>query len=164
MPFSGRYFMPQFFLLTILAMLGLNKFVSIKKTRIVFILILIFELTGNLWIYPERIAKSWDCTLAHMSYYELREECFNYIDQQKLDYNHISAGFCLYGNRGFTELKNEGKKVSTDTNCQYFIFSNISNVEDTFADELKNQTHWTPVKKFEKGFVTITIYRNVLYK
>ncbi|MDD4971534.1 MAG: hypothetical protein PHT07_19065 [Paludibacter sp.] len=164
MPFSGRYFMPQFFLLTILALLGLPRYVKEKRTKIVFILILCFELTGNLWIYPERIAKSWDCTLAHLPYYELREECFNYIDHQKLDYNHISAGFCLYGNRGFTELKNEGKKVGTETNCHYFIFSNISNVEDSFADDLKNQAHWIPVKKFEKGFVTMIIYRNLLYK
>jgi len=164
MPFSGRYFMPQFFLLTLLSLSGFKNFVSEKRMRIMLIVVLCFELTGNFWIYPERIAKSWDCTLAHLPYYDLREECFNYIDQQKLDYNHISAGFCLYGNRGFTELKNEGKRVGADTNCQYFIYSNISNVEDSFADDLKNQTHWTPVKVFEKGLVHIIMYKNLLYK
>lgn len=164
MPFSERYFMPQFFLLTLLALSGINTFLSEKKKRIALVVILCFELSGNLWIYPDKIAKSWDCTLAHLPYYELREECFNYIDQQKIDYNQLSAGFCLYGNRNFIELKNEGKRVGTEENCHYFIFSNISNVEDSFAAELENKTHWIPLKRFEKGFVYITIYKNALYK
>lgn len=164
MPFSGRYFMPQFFLLTLLSMFGISEYVSPKRIEILLLAVLCFELTGNLWIYPDRIAKSWDCTLAHMTYYELREECFTYIDQQKLDYNQISAGFCLYGNRGFTELKNRGKIIGTKENCQYFIYSNISNVEDSFADKLKNGSQWIPLKRFVNGFVYITIYRNTLYK
>jgi len=162
MPFSGRYFMPQFFLLTLLALKGARQFYCEKKMRILFIVILCFELTGHFWIYPDKIAKSWDCTLAHLPYYELREECFNYIDQQKLDYNDISAGFCLYGNRRFIELKNEDKKVGTDFNRKYFIYSNISNIEDSRVDELKNKAHWMPIRSFEKGFVIITIYQNLM--
>jgi len=163
MPFSGRYFMPQFFLLTLLAFLGLNTLLTKTKLKIAFVVVLCFELTGNLWIYPDKIAKSWDCTLAHLPYYELREECFNYIDQQKLDYHQISAGFCLYGNREFIELENNGKTVGTETNKKYFIDSNISNVEDSFAADLKNRQHWVPVKTFTKCPVYITIYRNILY-
>ena len=125
-------------------------------------LVLCFELTGHFWIYPEKIAKSWDCTLAHLPYYELRTECFNYIDLQKLDYKDISAGFCLYGNRRFIEMKNEDKTIGADTNRKYFIYSNISNVEDSLAEELKNKAHWIPIKRFEKGFVFITIYERVL--
>jgi len=164
MPFSARYFMPQFFLLTLLAIFGLNTILNNKKVKIALVVVLCFELTGNLWIYPDKIAKSWDCTLAHLPYYKLREECFNYIDQQKLDYHQISSGFCLYGNRGFIELENEGKIVGTDENCRYFIYSNISNVEDSFAAGLKNQTHWVPIKKFAKGQVYIMIYRNIMFK
>jgi 4-amino-4-deoxy-L-arabinose transferase-like glycosyltransferase len=163
MPFSSRYFMPQFFLLTLLAFMGLSTLLNKNNLKIALVVVLCFELTGNLWIYPDKIAKSWDCTLAHLPFYELRKECFNYIDQQKLDYHQISAGFCLYGNRGFIELKNEGKIIGTETNNKYFIDSNISNVEDTFAADLKNKQHWVPVKTFKKFPVYITIYRNVLY-
>ena len=161
MPFSARYFMPQFFLLTLLVLLKINKLFCFKKNRIYLIAILLFELSGNLWVYPDRIAKSWDCTLAHFPYYELREDCFNYIDQQKLDYKDISGGFCLYGNRRFIELTKEDKTVGTDNNSKYFIYSNISNIDDTFAEELKNKSLWTPIKTFEKGFVSIIIYQNL---
>jgi hypothetical protein len=163
MPFSARYFMPQFFLLTLLALLGARNLLCHKKVMTVFIVILCFELTGHCWIYPDRIAKSWDCTLAHWPYYELRTKCFEYIDGQKFDYKEVSGGFCLYGNRRFVELGNTDKIVGTKPDNQYFIYSNISNVEDTFANELKDKTRWTPVKEFKKGFVIMTIYKNRNY-
>ncbi|HLP06134.1 MAG TPA: hypothetical protein VK152_11965 [Paludibacter sp.] len=159
MPFSARYFMPQFFILTMLAMIWLGNFLKENYLKLTFILIIGFELTGNLWVYPDKIAKSWDCTLAHLPYYELRKECFEYIDQEKLDYNKISAGFCLYGNRRFVELGNRDNRVGTTPDREYFIYSNISNVEDGFFAELQNNEIWTPIKEFRKGFVGITIFK-----
>jgi len=158
MPFSARYFMPQFFLLTVLVLKGLTEIVTGRKILVYLIVVLCFELTGHLWIYPRKIAKSWDCTLAHLPYYGLRAECFQYIDKQGWNYKDISGGFCLYGNRRFTELGNADKTVGTSTNNRYFIYSNISNVDDSLFDELENPTYWTPVRQFEKGAVVIIIY------
>jgi len=162
MPLSARYFMPQFFLLTILTLLGIFKFYNKHKINFFLILIICFELTGNLWIYPEKIAKSWDCTLAHLPYYELRKECFNYIDGEKLDYNDISGGFCIHGKRDFIELNKVNKTVGSDNNKKYFIYSNISNVVDSMSDALHNTKNWTPIKRFEKWPVFITIYKNTM--
>ena len=163
MPFSARYFMPQFFLLTILTLLGVVKFFDERKIKLVFIFFIFFELTGNLWIYPEQIAKSWDCTLAHLPYYKLRKDCFNYIDSEKLDYNDISSGFCLYGKRDYVELNKDEKGIGNNYNSRYFIYSNISNVPDSMSDALHNIRNWIPIKRFEKWPVFITIYRNSLY-
>ncbi len=163
MPFSARYFLPQFFILTILTLWGIIKYAGEKRIKWIFILILLFELTGNFWIYPEIISKSWDNTLAHLPYYQLRKDCFNYIDQQKMNYDHISAGFCLYGNRKFVELENEDKTVGVNTNNKYFIYSNISNLDDSVYYDLKNTSKWKPVKKFEKGFVNMILYKNLKF-
>lgn len=160
MPFSGRYFIPQFFLLTILVSLKLGSYGKIKKTKAVFILILIFEITGNFWIYPTKIAKSWDGTLAHISFYKLREDCFNYIDKQKLNYNDISGGFCIYGDRKFVELSNAGKIVGDKPDRKYYIYSDISNVPDSLLISLSDRTKWIPVKRFKKGFVEICLFEN----
>lgn len=161
MPFSPRYFMPIYFMLTILVLQGVIKFMAEKRVRLVFILVLCFELTGHFWIYPEKVAKSWESTLAHMPYYELREECFNYIDSQKLDYNEISAGFCLYGNRRFIELNNKVTHIGSKPDRKYFIYSNISNLEDEIIDELQNNFKWKPIKEFKKGYVFIRIYQKL---
>lgn len=159
MPFSARYFMPQFFILTILALSELDKSLKERNLKNLFLLVICFGLSGNFWIYPDKISKSWDCTLAHLPYYQLRNECFEYIDQQKIEYKDISAGFCLYGNRKFVELNNSGKIVGYDSNRKYFIYSNISNLEDGFAASLKNENLWQSIKTFKKGFVNITIYK-----
>ena len=161
MPFSSRYFMPQYFLLSFLVMLALTQYFDYKKTIVLFITIIAFEITGNCWIYPEKISKSWDATLAHIPYYELRKDCFNYIDSTKIDYKEISAGFSIYGNRQYIEMSNFDKKVSSGQDGNYFIYSNISNNEDDFVQELKNPLIWKPIKQFEKGVVNMIIYKRV---
>ena len=165
MPFSPRYFMPQFFVLTILVSLFVVRYFDAKKIKISFAGILLFTLSGSFWIYPEKIAQPWDSTLAHLPYYELRKECFDFIDENDFDYNELTAGFCLYGNREYIELANEGKFVaSTDMGKRYFIYSNISNLEDEYVDELKDTAKWMPIKSFAKWPVFITIYRNLNFE
>jgi 4-amino-4-deoxy-L-arabinose transferase-like glycosyltransferase len=163
MPFSPRYFMPQFFVLTILVLFFIIRYFDTKKIKIAFAVILVFTLTGHCWIYPEKMAKPWDATLAHLPYYELRKECFNYIDSTNFNYDDLSAGFCLNDDRGFIELAHKGKVVGgIDMSKRYFIYSNISNLEDKYIDQLKDTAIWMPVKSFNKGFVFITIYQNLL--
>ncbi|GHT77109.1 hypothetical protein AGMMS50262_17280 [Bacteroidia bacterium] len=95
-----------------------------------------------------------------MPYYELRKECFDYIDANHLDYNDLSGGFNFYGNRGFIELVNDGKIVGNERNRKYFIYSNISNLGDELIDELHDLNRWTAIRTFSKGSVFITIYKN----
>jgi hypothetical protein len=162
MPFGARYFMPQFFALSLVVFLVLIRYFNDKKLKIIFPVILVFTLTGHFWIYPEKISQSWDSTLAHISYYEVRKECFEYIDNNNFDYNVFAAGFNLYGNRNRIELTNENKTLGASfENAKYFIYSNISNLEDENVDELKDTTKWTPIKHFEKFPVFITIYQRI---
>jgi hypothetical protein len=168
MPFSSRYFMIHFFVLSLLVFrLAANHLSAFqwndKKLKNAFIAVLFFIITGHCWIYPEKIAQCWESTLLHTPYYELRKECFDYIDDNQLDYNDLSAGFCLYGNRGYIEMQEEGKIVKApDLNARYFIYSNISNLEDEKLDELKKADRWRPIKQFKKGCVFITIYEKKL--
>jgi hypothetical protein len=159
MPFSARYFMPQFFVLTLFTLYGIIEFVDVRKVKLLFLVVLLFELTGNLWIYPDRIAKSWDGTLAHLPFYELRKDCLKYIDEQEIDYKDVSAGFSLYGDRRFLDLQQKKQVIKSGNNGKYFIYSNISNNEDSFVDSLRNQNFWTPLKRFDKGYVCIILYK-----
>lgn len=160
MPFSGRYFMPQFFLLSLLVFRGLISYLSPRKLQIAFALSLVFFLTGHCWIYPEKISKSWDSTLAHLPYYQLRKDCFDYIEKGGISYEDVSAGFCLSGDRRFAELEHAGKKVGSELDRSYFIYSNISNLRDDQVDKFKNEEDWELVQKFYKWPVFIAIYKN----
>ncbi len=157
-PFGSRYFMPQFVLLTLIT----THFIihsQVRRKFFLLLLILFFELTGHFWIYPDNIAKPWDTTLSHLPYYELRKECFDYIETQNINFDNTAGGFCIYGNRQVIELRGEKQVVSSDPeNRKYFIHSNISNNEDSFAAELKDTSRWKPVKHFQKRWVYITLY------
>ncbi len=124
-------------------------------------LIFVFRITGHFWIYPDKTAQEWDGKLTHFPYYELRKECFEYIDKNQLSYDEISAGTCFYGDRGFTELDNHGKIISSQFGRKYFIHSNISNNSDYIIDELQDKTKWQELKKFEKRPVHVIIYEKV---
>jgi hypothetical protein len=159
MPFSGRYFMPQFAILTLLTLIFAHKLFSAKKIKIILIFTLIFEVTGHLWIYPEKTAVAWDCSLAHIPYYELRHKCFKYIDDQGIDYSNISGGFCLYGNRKYTELGLSDKRIGDTSDRLYYIYSNITNEPDSLIDALSDTTRWRNMKTFEQWPVHIILYR-----
>ena len=158
MPFSARYFMPHFFLLTLFCCWGIIHFYKNQVVYTLLILIVILQASGHFWIYPDKIAKSWDCTLSHIPYYELRKECFRYIDENGINYDNISAGFCFYGDRGYAELNNFGKTVIAGRDREYFIYSNIS-AEDADIEEVENSNSWTEVKRFEKGKVFVVLLK-----
>ena len=158
MPFSARYFMPHFFLLTLFCCWGIIHFYKNQVVYTLLILIVILQASGHFWIYPDKIAKSWDCTLSHIPYYELRKSCFRYIDENGINYDNISAGFCFYGDRGYAELNNFGKTVIAGRDREYFIYSNIS-AEDADIEEVENSNSWTEVKRFEKGKVFVVLLK-----
>lgn len=156
-PFSARYFMPHFFLLTIFCSWYVIEFFKKRTAHILISTVILFQASGHFWIYPDNIAKSWDCTLSHIPYYSLREECFNFIDDNGIDYNDVSAGFCFYGDRGSAELDNFGKRVHGDKwNRKFFIYSNIS-ADDSDIKTLQNSNEWRKVKGWKKGFVFVSL-------
>lgn len=161
MPFSSRYFITSYFLLTIIILIFAFEKLKKKLLAVLLSIIIFLEISGNFWIYPEKIAKSWDTTLAHIPYYSLRKECFEYIDRKRMDYNNISAGFCLYGNRKDIELIELNKTVSNKMNKKYYIYSNISNAEDSIIDELNDKRKWIEIKRFNKTPVFISIYSRI---
>ena len=158
MPFSARYFMPHFFLLTLFCCWGIIHFYKNQVVYTLLILIVILQASGHFWIYPDKIAKSWDCTLSHIPYYELRKSCFRYIDENGINYDDISAGFCFYGDRGYAELNNFGKTVIAGRDREYFIYSNIS-ADDADIEDVENSNSWAEVKRFEKGKVFVVLLK-----
>lgn len=164
MPFLTRYYMPHILLLTLFSSIYIIKIGSKSQIKWYILIVLFFELTGNFWLYPEKMTKIWDSTLTHLPFYNLRDECYKYIDDNNFNYNDVSAGFCLCDDRMFYELDNKGKIIGRDRNRKYFIYSNVSTIIDEEIDDFKNPNRWKALKKFEKWPVTIVLYQNMNYK
>ncbi len=155
---GSRYYMGLFMIFTLFAFRVLSSLFRARVVKGLAVISLLFLVTGHFWIYPDKISKAWDATLAHWSWYELRADCLEYMLDNQYDFSEVSGGFCLAGNQRYIDLKDRDLYISNNTDNKYFIYSNISNLDDEFVDELHSSERWREVKAFEKGFVKIVIY------
>ena len=158
-PFGARYFTVQFILLSILVAKLLFDLFDKKRAVITSSILVIVLATGNLWLYPEKISQNWDCTLKHLPFYSLRKASFDYMEKHNIPYDQTAAGFSLYGNQTLIDLIDEERTISSQIteDTKFFLYSNISNLNDELIDEFHNPEKWTKIKTFEKGEIFIQI-------
>jgi hypothetical protein len=158
-----RYLIPVFFLgtLTVLYHL-LNRSKLSGKAFIVGIMV-IGMLSGNFWVYPDRISKGWDAMLAYLPYQHLRVEMIRYIDQQHITYPEVGTDFPNNIPMKFIDLNDEPRSFgSLEDNMENFRYVFYSNVFNGFSDaELKAlQSEWKVKKALKRGQVKVILYEN----
>lgn len=160
---SSRYYMPMNFFGFLIVFSMIRRIASSNRFIPISIFTGIFLLTGNLWVYPEKRTNFWDCTLAHIPFYELRVDCFNYLDKNAIGLEKVASGFCLYDNQRYIDLKPRNRFVnkSEGPQTEYYLYSNISNLSDDFIDELNDPEKWKLEKEFRKDFVFIKILKRI---
>lgn len=161
---GSRYYMGMFFIFSILVFRILADLISFRTIKIVSFVALVFLITGNFWIYPDKVAKAWDATLGHWPYYELRNECLNYLEINKFDLSKVSGGFCFKGNQRYVDLKDRDLYISDVPDNKYFIYSNISNPDDDVINEFSSRGKWEKIQNFKKGCIFVSIYQNRYFK
>lgn len=125
---------------------------------------LIAQITGHLWIYPQPIATDWDATLASMPYFTLKKQADTYLQQQKIPKTAVGSKFPLINSPQQTHLNNDTTHLQRIDEGQisrfeYVLYSNISN--DFSATEITQlQTHWQVQQQWSKGFVQLVLYKN----
>jgi hypothetical protein len=129
------------------------------RKKAVFYLILAGMLSGNFWIYPDRIAKGWDSTLAYLPYFPLREKMMNYMEKESIPISLTGTLFPNAGRLKYIDLSGrEDSFAELDLKSNRFVF--YSNVYNGFSDnelsELKN--NWKQVKVYRFLMVKIILY------
>ena len=115
-------------------------------------------LSGNFWIYPQKISQGWDSTLAHLAYYDLRREAVSYLDERHIDFNEVQSFFPNVATIDKIDLNNDQRRFSDfDRKSNYVFYSNVFNVADEDQDFIKS--HYAAVRNFESKGVFITIYK-----
>ncbi len=158
-----RYYMPIFFTFTLLVYIALSQLATLRRIRVFTLIALLMLLTGHLWVYPHRIAKAWDSTLAHWPFYQLRDSSLNYIESKGIDFNQVSSGFCFKGNQRFIDLKDRDLYISGNPSNKYFIYSNISNLSDELICSFNDSLSWRELRTFRRGMVFVSVLENQRY-
>jgi hypothetical protein len=78
--------------------------------------------SGNFWIYPTRISQGWDSTLAHLPYYELRQEALHYLDQQQIPYADVETFFPNTAPLNLIDLSNDTRHLDTFDGSKRYVF------------------------------------------
>lgn len=153
---GARYFLIQFMLLAVIVIKLIFELLPAKQARLIGVLLIGISATGNLWLYPEKIAQNWDGSLKHLPFYTLRKDCFSYMEKENIPYDKAASGFCFYNNQKYLDLIDEDRIISDEITDEtsYFIYSNISNLPDEQIDEL-NSDKWLNIKTFQRNGIFI---------
>jgi hypothetical protein len=160
-----RYLIPVYYFLSLLAVYLLFARPGREKLKKwLTILTIAGLLSGNFWVYPDKIAKGWDSTLAHLPYHHLRHEMMQYIAE-----NHIpvdETGSRTPNTAVFDCIELNGDQRSfpwADLSRDHYVF--YSNVINMFTDdEITALKHsWPVVKEYKCLQVRVTLYRNPIW-
>jgi hypothetical protein len=159
-PLAHRYFLPAFVIKILLIgylLLEMKIFKNASKYVLGGVLILMFS--GNFWVYPNRIAQGWDSTMAHIPYYELREEMINYMIENDIPFEETKSWFPNKSN--FDELdltKREfGMNYEKKDTPKYLFYSNVMNdIPDRYLTQIQRLS--PPTKKMKRNGVKIILY------
>ena len=156
-----RYLLPLFLVLDMIGVYVIYSFFQKNKIHKVLVVIALLGLaTGNLWIYPKTVAQSWDSTLAHVPYFDLRKKMIAYLYEQQIPISEVGT---VYPNLATFELidlngKNEQFPEADLEKHQYIFYSNVYN--DFSDDEIALlEKEWQVVKEFRKGRIFVILYR-----
>lgn len=159
---AHRYLLPVYLIFTTLICYFLFNTTGTAFPRKFYVWLLILGLlSGNFWIYPDRIAKGWDSTLAYIPYFSLRKKMMMYMENEGIRYEETGTAFPNNGPLDRIELNGDMRSFAEkdlEAN-KYFFYSNIFNdLTDNELGELQNR--WIQVTEFHFLQVKIILYRN----
>ena len=155
-----RYLLPVYFLFSILAAYLIFKNIKSQKVKYaLYAISLAGLLSGNLWIYPEKISQGWDSSLAHLPYYGLLEKMHIYLDRENIDIEQVGCSFPNLAEQKYLKLNEDHnsfhpKNLETD---QFVLYSNVYNDFEDYEIDILN-TNFILRKEFRKRGVFLIIY------
>lgn len=155
-PFGHRYFIASYICITILALVIIQN--NFKYKKIIYTLLFVSLITGNLWIYPRNIAQGWDATLAHVSYHNLRIEAINYLDNNNIKIEDVGTFFPNSTSIDNVDLSGDMRTFSSfNGENSYLFYSNVYNLSDKEYEIIDSK--YTLIKQFNKFNIHVNIYR-----
>ncbi len=156
-----RYLIPIYLTFSLCtATILFSDFVNKKLKYLLTFFWILCLLGGNFIIYPDKVAKGWDSTLAHLPYYELRHEAINYLDQNNIDFAKVDSFFPNTASFDRIDLNHDTRHFSNYSGkSKYVIYSNIYNIDDHTYDSINNKNNYELLKQFESHGIFIKILK-----
>ncbi len=157
-PIGARYFAFSFIVFALIVADVLIKNLSARWAKTWLVAMTVVLLSSNFVIYPERMAQCWDGTLAHIPYYELREQVIDYFSANSIEKEAVGVSFPMECSLKQTDLADDNQRfpcIDFEKN-QFVVYSNVFNLDDATIDQIKQ---YPCVKQFRKNGVFMDIYQ-----
>ena len=157
-----RYLLPIYIMIALVGLFTLTSEAISKKLRVILLTgIGVLLITGNLWIYPPKVAQGWDATLAHRPYYSLRGEALNYMKTQQIPVTESGSFFPNTASFSAIDLtENEQRFHQFNGKQTYVFYTNVYNLSD--QEWMWLETNYSEVKRFERAGVWVAIFKKTL--
>ncbi len=154
--FGHRYFIVSyicFILAAFLIIQGLKKY----KT-LLWAMLFVGLISGNLWVYPRETSQGWDATLAHVPYHSLRQDAITFLDNEKIAITEVASFFPNNNKIDYIDLSGDNRSFTNyNGKNKYIFYSNVYNLSD---EEYKTiDEKYVLIKKFEKFNIIVSILK-----
>lgn len=157
-PYGPRYFLPFFVLLPCVVGVLVFETLSFRKARWVCLCMAIGLWGGHFWRYPESCPVSWDTTLGHLPYYELRSSMRDYMREQDIRPAEVRSFFPAVKSDYMIDL--DGCKeafVEDERQVCYILYSNVFNLGG--AEKAGIGDDWILQRRFAKWGIHMDLYK-----
>jgi hypothetical protein len=166
-PPGDRYFLTAFSGLCLLVC-GLARYLNAQNRIILFLVLAAGLITGNFWLYPERLSNNWDTSLKVIPFFELKAEMNAFIHGKNIPFSEVATQFPLIQPRQYTDLTSPEpifiNALDGPLNkFHYYLHSNVCNTDLLPQIEAIKPT-WRLVKEVKKGQVYLMLFENPAFK
>lgn len=155
-PMGHRYFLSSFIILVVIVSYLIQRFSS--HIRIMYFIVFLSFIVGNLIVYPRQIAQGWDASLAFVPYFSLREEAIDYLENHNILVEETATFYpnlTKVSNISFN--KDDRSFIKFTGYEEYLLYSNISNLSDEELEIIDKKYHL--IKDFHNIGVVVEIYQ-----
>jgi len=153
-PLGHRYFIPSYIALGLLAY---KMLLTIRWSKAWFALLTLAVITGNLWVYPDKIAQGWDSSLAHVNYWPARKQVLTYMEENQICPSQTATFFPNITSNQKIMLDGNREAFKHFTGKENFVFySNVFNLTD--EEFVLLEENYKPLKTFYRNGVRIVLY------
>ncbi|WP_367388864.1 hypothetical protein [Lewinella sp. LCG006] len=154
-----RYLLPVYLSVACLFLLVLKEIKNRTWTTIMVVVVLLGQVSGHLWVYPEQVAQGWDASLAHKPYFAAKVAGMAFLQNEQIPLSRVGTAFPEVGEQHLRQLNGDkAGLVAYDLAQQDYIW--YSNIMNDFSEEelLTLQKDWEPIFTFRKRGIYLKIY------
>ncbi len=155
---THRYFLPLTTCIALMAVLLVEQSGVKHKTALIGFMVLV-QLSGHFWTYPQRMSQGWEGTLGHLYFYKMRREFRAYMKEQGIRKDQVASSSSLMQPDKKIDLGTDTtafKDFEKDT-TEYVWYCNVSNAMNDKVSYYFD--HFDIVKRERRGHVDMVLFR-----